>query len=40
MSPISGTLYFYMASSLRLGFGGEKVPYKVQFEIWPRHFQF
>ena len=40
MSLFSGTLYFCVASSLRLGFGGEKVLYGVYFEIWPRHFQF
>lgn len=40
MSPFSGTLYFCVASSLHLGFKGEKVLYGVQFEIWPKHFQF
>lgn len=28
------------AGSLHLGFRGGKVLYRVQFEVWPRHFQF
>jgi hypothetical protein len=40
MSLFPGTLLFCVASSLRLGFEGERVLFRVQFEIWPRHFQF